>query len=158
MVEDGNFREDLYYRLTVFPITIPPLRERKEDIPLLALSFLDRQVHRLNKGEAAIAEAEMEKLVDYAWPGNVRELNHLIERGAILSGGGTFRVPPLTSPSDQTQNKSSVYKTLEEVEKEHILAVLAKVDGKIAGSGGAAEILGINRNTLYGRMRKLGIR
>jgi transcriptional regulator with GAF, ATPase, and Fis domain/tetratricopeptide (TPR) repeat protein len=158
MVEAGQFREDLYYRLTVFPITIPPLRERKDDIPLLVLSFLKKREYCLDGEKIAIPETEMQKLVDYHWPGNVRELINIIERGVILSQQGVFRVPPLASPLQQGRRSNSSFKTLEEMEKEYILTVLAEVNGKVAGAGGAAEILGVNRSTLYGRMRRLGIK
>jgi transcriptional regulator with GAF, ATPase, and Fis domain len=155
-VQAGRFREDLYYRLNVFPIRVPPLRERKEDIPLLAYYFLKIYATKLKKAMENIAVREMEKLVAYGWPGNVRELENVIERGVILGHGPDYRVPEL-GPIFLDQNTTTPSASLKENERNHILAVLKQTGGKITGAGGAAVILDIHPNTLYSRMKKLGI-
>lgn len=151
-VASGRFREDLYYRLNVFPITVPPLRERGDDIPLLALFFLKTYAAKVGKPVDNIPKAEMQKLLDYPWPGNVRELQSVIERGVILSGGSRFRVPELTAHSPGTDRV-----TLAENERRYILRVLEETGGKVRGGNGAAEYLGLHYSTLNSRMKKLGI-
>ncbi|MFC1823468.1 sigma 54-interacting transcriptional regulator [Thermodesulfobacteriota bacterium] len=155
-VKAGHFRSDLYYRLNVFPIHVPPLRERKEDIPLLAHYFLKRHSAKMGKPIETIPKQEMDKLLAYNWPGNVRELENVIERGTILSSGSTFRVPELGNNRIEYSSEAD-YVSLEELERNHILNTLHKTKGKIKGLGGAAEILRIHPNTLYARMKKLGI-
>ncbi|MBW2102010.1 MAG: sigma 54-interacting transcriptional regulator [Deltaproteobacteria bacterium] len=156
-VAAGRFREDLYYRLNVFPIFVPPLRERKEDIPLLAHYFLRLYSTRMAKPVQKIPDTEMEKLVAYDWPGNVRELENVVERGTILSTGPYFRVPELQTDSPKSFPRKWGT-TLQDNERFHILWALEKTAGKIRGPGGAARLLDIHPNTLYSRMKKLGIR
>ncbi|MBU1276174.1 MAG: sigma 54-interacting transcriptional regulator [Proteobacteria bacterium] len=156
LIEAGSFREDLYYRLSVFPIQVPPLRERPEDVPLLALHFLQLYAKRLSKKVEKIPNTEMQKLMDYTWPGNVRELENIIERGMILSTGPLYRVPT-TSLTRNTFSGNRADVSLDENERSHILNVLDITGGKIRGDDGAAVILNIHPNTLYSRMKKLGI-
>ncbi len=157
-VAQGRFREDLFYRLNIFPITVPPLRQRKEDIPLLAHYFLQQYSMKQGKQFCSFPETEMEKLLAYEWPGNVRELENVIERGTILSQSDIFIVPELSSATPGRQlSKKANKMTLMEVEKHHILSVLKKTTGKIRGHDGAAKILDIHPSTLYSRMKKLGI-
>ena len=156
-VEDKSFRSDLYYRINVFPIHIPPLRHRKEDIPLLASYFLKIHARKKGKKSERIPPEEMEKLLQYDFPGNIRELENLIERGVILSLGGDFRVPELVSnPFDFAYPKNRPM-SLKENERRHILWALQKTKWKIRGAGGAAELLDIHPSTLAFRMKKLGI-
>jgi formate hydrogenlyase transcriptional activator len=156
MVAEGQFRRDLYYRLNVFPIVVPPLRERTSDIPVLVRYFVLKHAKRLKRSIETIPAETMAALVAYPWPGNVRELEHLIERAVILSQGPVLKMPPFEV--DFGEHASPLGSTeLETVEREHILRVLRSTHGKIAGPGGAAEILGMNRTTLNSRMRKLGI-
>ena len=155
-VAAGKFRNDLYFRLNVFPLFVPPLRERVEDIPQLAIHFLQLYCSQSKKDYPGIPESEMKKLQAYPWPGNIRELSNMIERAVIL-GGSTIRFPDLEgrrakSPTDHRDTK------LKDVEREHILEALKKTGGKIGGADGAAERLGLNRTTLIYRMKKLGIR
>jgi formate hydrogenlyase transcriptional activator len=156
MAASGEFRRDLYYRLNVFPIIVPPLRERSEDLPLLVQYFLMKYSRRMKKTITSVPPEAMQALAKYSWPGNVRELEHLIERAVILSTGSDLKVPPVDAefaPPAAGTNPSA----LDDVERRHILHVLRQTRGKIAGPGGAAEQLGINRTTLNSRMRKLGI-
>ena len=155
-VKRGAFREDLYYRLNVFPIVVGPLRERKEDIPLLAYYFLKLYANKMGKTLSKIPDQEMEKLLTYDWPGNVRELENVIERGTILSSGTEFQVPEL-QPHPPGLTSMERCGTLEENERLYIQWALEKTGGKIRGPGGAAELLDIHHNTLYSRMKKLGI-
>ena len=150
-------RADLYYRLKVFPIEVPPLRERREDIPLLARYFVTRKRTTLGRNVTRIPDKAMTALQRYDWPGNVRELENVIERALILSPGDalvlderTFAVPA------KTRGESGVW-SLEDVERAHILKVLGDCGWRIAGRGNAAERLGMNRSTLRSRMEKLGI-
>lgn len=155
-VINGRFRKDLFYRLNVFPITVPPLRERREDIPLLAYHFLFTYAKNLNKKIEKIPESEMRKLIEYDWPGNVRELENVIERGVILSKGPYYYVPDmgLIPPSSSLKEKNQ---SLEENERIHILKILELTKGRVRGRKGAAAVLQIHPNTLYSRMKKLGI-
>jgi transcriptional regulator with GAF, ATPase, and Fis domain/tetratricopeptide (TPR) repeat protein len=155
-VVSGRFRQDLYYRLNVFPIFVPPLRERREDIPLLAQYFLEIYAGKFNKGVKNITQSDMDKLMAYHWPGNVRELENVIERGVILSNDSVYRLPDLGHHPIATPANTKLL-SLKENEKEHIIRALEKTNGKIAGHGGAAEILEIHPNTLYSRIKKLGI-
>jgi formate hydrogenlyase transcriptional activator len=156
MVEERLFRSDLYYRLNVFPITVPPLRERAEDIPLLVRYFAQKYARRMDRRIETIPAEEMEALTRYHWPGNVRELENLIERAAILSRGPTLHVPlPGDRLSGEAMPTSSV--TLEAAEREHILRALRDSNWVIAGAHGAAARLGMKRTTLQSRMAKLGI-
>jgi transcriptional regulator with GAF, ATPase, and Fis domain len=156
-VKQGFFREDLYYRLNVFPVHVPPLRERKEDIPLLAHYFLRIYGKKLSKPVKKISNSNMDKLMKYHWPGNVRELENIIERGTILSSGKWFQVPELILDfnEDPYENETT---SLEEIEKRHIISVLKTTSGVIQGKNAAAELLGIHPNTLHSKIKKLGIR
>jgi len=155
-VRAGRFRQDLYYRLHIFPIHVPPLRKRKEDIPLLVKYFLNAYAAQYGKPIKEISKIEMEKLLHYEWPGNVRELENLVERGVIVSKGDDFKAPDLERRHATSLNEPWNV-TLEENERRHIIRVLKNTGGKIAGKGGAAEILAIPPSTLNSRMKKLGI-
>jgi len=152
----GRFRDDLWYRLNVFPITLPPLRDRLDDMPLLVDFFVKKISKRMGKSIEIIPISVMNSLQNYQWPGNIRELENVLERAVINSSGPKLRlVDELKKPQ---KDLSSTRKTLETVEREHILRVLEQTNWKVSGKNGAAEILGINRSTLRARMRKLGIR
>ena len=160
MVNEGQFRRDLYYRLDVFPIVVPPLRERPEDIPLLVNYFVLKHARRMKKAIDAVPQEALRALAAYSWPGNIRELEHLIERAVILSPGPDLKLPPFEVNFGEpagTGTGTASSSALEDVERQHILRVLRASGGKIAGPGGAAEQLGMNRTTLNSRMRKLGI-
>jgi formate hydrogenlyase transcriptional activator len=156
MVEDRLFRSDLYYRLNVFPIVVPPLRERAEDIPLLVRYFAQKHARRMDRRIETIPGEEMGALTGYHWPGNVRELENLIERAVILSRGPTLHVP---LPGDRLSGDSPVAPpvTLEDAERDHILKALRDTNWVIAGRQGAAARLGMKRTTLQSRIAKLGI-
>ncbi|MCK5685852.1 sigma-54-dependent Fis family transcriptional regulator [bacterium] len=156
-VGDGRFRQDLFYRLNVFPIYVPPLRERMEDISPLACYFLKKHSDKMKKSFRGIPENEMNKLLTYYWPGNVRELENVIERGVILNNKGLFIIPDLLSTTSGDSNISGQF-TLEEMESRFIFETLQKVVWKIYGPGGAAELLGLNHSTLYSRMKKLRLK
>jgi formate hydrogenlyase transcriptional activator len=165
MVADKKFRSDLYYRLNVFPIVVPPLRERLEDIPLLASYFAQKHSARMNKHIETIPSDTIKGLTKYHWPGNVRELENFIERSVILSQGSTLHAPlaelqttaTISGDGASIQNKSALT-TMDNMERSHIEEVLRHTNGSIGGKGGAAEILGLPASTLRGRMKKLGIR
>jgi len=163
-VAEGRFRDDLYYRLNVFPVAVPPLRERPEDIPLLAWQFVQELSESMGKPIERIAEDSMAALIAYPWPGNVRELRNLIERAMILARGPTLQValgPAPQSVTGQAQQKipaKGSASTLAAREREHILQVLEQTGWRIRGSGGAAERLGIKPTTLESRMKRLGLR
>jgi len=172
-IKAGTFRSDLYYRLNVFPLEVPPLRERRLDVEQLAKFFISRYARNLGKKITGISDSATQKLLSYSWPGNIRELQNVIERALILSTGPILdletelttvssspvpseqplEVPPVLLDADQ-----SPMKTLNEVEREHILAVLQQTHGVIDGSNGAAKTLGMHPNTLRHRMEKLGIK
>ena len=168
-VAEGAFRSDLYYRLNVVPIELPPLRERTGDIPLLARFFAARAAKQLGKAVHGVPEAVLDAMERYDWPGNVRELANLVERAVILARGAELRVEDILPPSSQLRSSpgspraaaaptsSGRSKTLGEMEREHIAAAVEAAGGKIDGPGGAAEILGLHANTLRSRMEKLGI-
>ena len=152
-VQEGKFREDLYYRLNVFPIRIPPLRERPEDILPLTRAFVKDFSESMGKRIDSIEEASLDALQNYNWPGNVRELKNMIERAMISSSGGTLALElPETRPGVKGNHV-----TLEEMERAYILSVLEKTKWRIKGEYGAAEVLGLNPGTLYSKMRKLGL-
>ncbi|MDO6431731.1 sigma 54-interacting transcriptional regulator [Flavitalea sp. BT771] len=160
-VEAGKFRSDLFHRLNVFPIHLPPLRDRKEDLPMLASHFISQQAQRSGKKITNISRRVLENLMRYDWPGNVRELGQLIERSVLMTTGSTIREIPLptdlhTGPSDPAHGNS--LKTLDELERDHILAVLKKCGHKIGGPGGAAELLRLPATTLHSKIKKLGIK
>ncbi|GAB6191233.1 sigma-54 interaction domain-containing protein [Desulfocastanea catecholica] len=154
-VRNGLFRKDLWYRLNVFPITAPTLRERAEDIPLLVRYFLDRFAFRYNKKITDIPSDVMQQLENYHWPGNVRELQNVIERAVINTHGETLALADaLFRPSGTTRRQ---LQTLAEVERNYIIEVLEKTNWKISGKNSAAEILGLKRSTLRARLNKLNI-
>ncbi len=159
MVRDQRFRDDLYYRLNVFPITVPPLRERSADIPHLVRHFVDKFARRLNRRIESIPAETIEALRRHPWPGNIRELQNVIERAVILSTGGVLDLPLTETRSTLTEASTTrtTLRTLEEVERDHILQALRETHGVIGGPGGAAVRLGLNRSTLRSRMDKLGI-
>ena len=153
-VKDGQFRQDLFYRLNVFPIEIPPLRERPEDIPLLVRALVKEFQKRMGKEIENIPRKTMLSLQSYSWPGNVRELRNRIEHAMILSRGKTLEVHVPKRASSELDAPAN----LEELERGHIVAVLEKTDWRIGGQGGAAEVLGLKRTTLLSKMKKLGIK
>ncbi|MBT8380054.1 MAG: sigma 54-interacting transcriptional regulator [Ignavibacteria bacterium] len=155
-IKAGNFREDLFYRLNVFPIEIPPLRERKEDIPLLVKHFLKKYNAKAGKTVEIISKDTMEKLLSYPWPGNVRELENIIERAVITSTGNKIILGDWLSQADLLQSKLKIL-PLEEMEKNYIIEVLETTQWKVSGEKGAAKVLDINPQTLVSRMKKLGI-
>ncbi len=160
LVEAQKFRADLFYRLNVFPIHVPPLRERAEDIPLLVRHFVQYFARRMNRTIETISSDTMERLIRYPWPGNIRELENLIERAVILSAGPVLRVPLEDLPvrvAPGHVNGNGKPRTLEEAERQHILATLKETKGVLSGPRGAATRLGMNRSTLQFRMKKLGI-
>jgi formate hydrogenlyase transcriptional activator len=156
MVENREFRGDLYYRLNIFPILVPPLRERPEDIPLLVAHFTDKYARRMDKRISKIPAETMDALKRYHWPGNVRELQNFIERATILTSGSTLQAPlsELRQASRETPRKG---RTLAETEREQIMRALRESQWILGGTGGAAERLGLKRTTLFYKMRKLGI-
>jgi PAS domain S-box-containing protein len=152
-VRKGRFREDLFYRLNVFPIKVPPLRERVEDLPLLVWAFVEEFSSRMGKRITKIPRRTMSALQHYRWPGNVRELRNIIEHGVIISPGEILRVPPLEDPA----GTAPAALTLAEAEREHILQALELTGWRIKGPRGAASRLGLKASTLYTRMQKHGI-
>jgi len=154
-VRQGRFRQDLYYRLNVFPITVPPLRLRKDDIPLMAQAFMKRYSRKMGKQITSISKETMKALQDYPWPGNVRELESIIERAVILSPGPVLQVIDKLKISSPII--SSAVRTLEETERNQIMKILTETGWRIEGNDGAAAILGIHPSTLRARMRKLGL-
>ena len=158
-VAAGRFREDLWYRLNVFPISVPPLRQRKEDVPTLARAFVDRACERLGKPALEIPRSVMETLQGREWPGNVRELQNLMEQAVLVSDGPTLRLPDAAPYTELgTAAVSSALRSLEEVERQHIIDVLESAGWKLEGSDGAAALLGLKPSTLRSRMQKLDIR
>ncbi|NLD36461.1 MAG: sigma 54-interacting transcriptional regulator [Desulfatiglans sp.] len=154
-VKKGRFREDLWYRLNVFPITMPPLRDRLEDIPLLVEFYIKKIAKRMGKSIEVIPSTVMNSLQSYHWPGNVRELENVLERAIINSSGAKLRL--MDELQTQTKYLSNPGKSLEAIEREYILQILDQTQWKVSGKNGAAEILGLNRSTLRARMQKLGI-
>ena len=187
-VAEGKFRRDLYYRLNVFPIAVPPLRERSLDVPLLVSLFLQRFAKKLAKPMKHVSDETLRRLTSYSWPGNIRELQNVIERAILLSPGDTLMLAPDFAPAPatatsahtdtaaETRNRTSEIRksegvitsspagepgacgSLEDVERRHIESVLAQTHGMIEGGRGAAKILGLNPSTLRSRMQKLGIK
>ncbi len=154
MVEEQNFRSDLFYRLNVFPVRVPALRERPEDIPLLVRHFVQHFARRMHRVIEMIPSETMTALTQYHWPGNIRELQNLIERAVILSPGPVLRVPLQDLPARSDKSKPQ---TLAEADRVHILEALKETRWVIAGPNGAAARLGMNRSTVQFRMKKLGI-
>jgi len=156
MIKEGHFRSDLYYRLNVFPIRIPPLHQRRGDIPLLVNYFVAKHARRMNKSITTIPPEVMNALTKWQWPGNVRELENFIERAVILTQGNALRAP-LAELETLEESAPMADATLQATEREHILRVLRETDGLIGGRGGAAEKLGLKRTTLNSKLKKLGI-
>jgi formate hydrogenlyase transcriptional activator len=156
MVKRNEFRGDLYYRLNVFPISLPPLRERREDIPALVEHFVEIYSRRMDKQIEHIAPETMSALTSHQWPGNIRELQNFIERSVILTSGNILH-PPLASLKNGVEAESLGAITLEDAERDHIRKTLEQTRWVVAGPKGAAARLGIKRSTLYFRMQKLGI-
>ena len=154
MISERQFRTDLYYRLSVFPISVPPLRERPDDIPKLVRYFTQKYSRLMNKRVENIPSDAMEALVRYGWPGNVRELENLVERAVILSRGTILQIP-LTEVRAAPETVLPV--TLQDAERDHIRRVLEKSNWVIGGPNGAATRLGMKRTTLQSKMKKLGI-
>ena len=170
MVQEGKFRSDLFFRLNVFPITLPPLRERQEDIPLLVRQFAEDFSRRMSKRIETISTATMDALQKYSWPGNIRELQNVIERAVILSHGPTLNVPlaeldqaAVTEPAAAKEvpagprRRRPVRSILNDVDRDQIVRALKESDGRVGGPDGAAAILGLKRTTFITRMKKLGI-
>ena len=156
MIAQKQFRSDLYFRLNIFPITVPPLRKRREDIPLLVKAFANECIHRFNRSVTTIPADTMRVLMEYEWPGNVRELRNFIARAVILSPGSRLRAP-LESLSWSKQFTSGDANTLAHVEANHILKTVKEADWVIGGPNGAAKRLGLKRTTLISKMRRLGL-
>jgi formate hydrogenlyase transcriptional activator len=158
MVAEGQFRSDLYYRLNVFPIVLPPLRERREDIPQLVCHFTQKFARRMGRRIETIATDVMNALVEYPWPGNVRELENVIERAVILSSGPRLHIKlddlNVAAPAEVPPGSAV---TLADAEREHILGVLGETGWVVGGPKGAAGRLGMKRSTLHWKMKKLGI-
>ena len=160
-VAEGRFRLDLYYRLNVFPITLPALRDRKEDIPALAYHFMNHYNYKAGKKISGISENVLRKMMAYNWPGNIRELEHLIERSVLLAKGSVIEdmlLPTVEKKDGISVAEETAMKTIAENERDYIISVLRKCNGRIWGPGAAAEILNINPSTLKSKMKKLGIR
>ena len=154
LVAEKQFRMDLYYRLNVFPIALPPLRGRRDDIPLLVKHFVDRCCARMSKEIRGISKEAIESLMRYSWPGNIRELQNFIERAVILTAGKTLQLPPLPSLLPSWKEAA----TIEDAERYHILQALEECNWVVGGKYGAAARLGLARTTLTSKMQKHGIR
>jgi formate hydrogenlyase transcriptional activator len=167
MVKEQKFREDLFYRLNVFPLHVPPLRERPEDIPILVRHFADQFARRANKTIETVPSDTMKALCRYHWPGNIRELQNVIERAVIVSVGSVLRVPvgdlrlrtqpARTETATEAPQPKNIRSVLEEAERKRIIEVLAETNWVVAGPNGAAIRLGMKRSTLQFHMKKLGI-
>jgi len=161
MVAEKEFRSDLYYRLKVFPVFAPPLRERAADIPVLVRHFVSRHARRMGKTIETIPPEAMAALVAWKWPGNIRELENFLERAVILSRGPALHVPlaelEAMQMDDEEEGATAANPTLIAAEREHIVRALREARGIIGGPGGAAERLGLKRTTLNSKMKKLGI-
>ena len=157
MISNNQFREDLFYRLNVFPIEIPPLRERREDIPLLIHYFVSRLSRRMQKRIKSIPKPAMETLVNADWPGNVRELENFIERCVILTPGNELKVPRAELKRAPVRSAVLDGSTFKEAERQVIIEALKSASGRVAGNNGAAERLGLARTTLQNKMRRLKI-
>src|SRR5437870_120288 len=157
LVEEGQFRADLYYRLNVFPIDLPPLRERTEDIPLLVRHFVTQHAEKLGRRIQYISPDVMETLVRHPWPGNVRELKHVLHRAVILSQAPSLQLPPSQVPVSTAWSRPARGERFDDAVRQHILEVLRETNGIVAGPRGAAARLGLKRTTLLSRMKKLGI-
>lgn len=159
-VKEKSFRSDLFYRLNIFPIEVPPLRQRISDIPLLASFFLTKFSKKLGKEFAGFSRETMERLLNYQWPGNIRELQNIVERAVVISNSPEVRIDDsvLGSTNCSPGPPAEDNKTLDDVERSHIINVLEETGWVIDGKRGAAAILKINPNTLRSRMKKLGVK
>jgi transcriptional regulator with GAF, ATPase, and Fis domain len=157
-VAEGRFRQDLYYRLNVIPIALPPLRDRPDDIILLARSFFRHYCNRYGRKGLELTRRDEEKLIGYPWLGNVRELKNVIERAVTLSSGKTLILDLPIGQKSPEEHTFADTPTMDDLQRRYITHVLEKTGGRIYGPNGAAEILGMKRSTLYTRMYKLGIR
>ena len=159
-VSEGRFRSDLYYRLNIFPIQLPPLRQRQEDIPLLAAHFISKFAKKAGRTIEMLSNCVLRQLINYDWPGNIREMEHLIERSILLTPGTTINHIELPCPRRPAVSTpvSVPLKTIDENERDHILAIIKYCGGRASGTGGAAEILGVPNSTLHSKMKRLGIR
>jgi transcriptional regulator with GAF, ATPase, and Fis domain len=160
-VQQNEFRSDLYYRLNVFPIRVPPLRERRDDIRLLVEHFVQKSARRINKSITSIPKKTMDALMGWEWPGNVRELENFIERSVILTQGSVLVSPlselkPISTTAEQA-GEEGVDESLEAAEREHILRALRESHGQIGGLRGAAMRLGLKRTTLQSKLKHFGI-
>jgi formate hydrogenlyase transcriptional activator len=160
-VAEGRFRSDLYYRLNIFPIHLPPLRDRKADIPLLATHFVQRFAKKAGKKITSLSNKVINELLIYSWPGNIRELEHMMERSVLIATGNSIR--ELTLPTSSLKVPELVandrlVKTLDENERDHIMKVLKQCQGKIGGNNGAAKLLGVPATTLSSKIKRLGIK
>jgi transcriptional regulator with GAF, ATPase, and Fis domain len=159
-VAAGKFRIDLYYRINVFPITLAPLRERKEDIPLLIAHFLQHQAHVNKMPSKQISKEALQQLTDYSWPGNIRELQHVIERHVLLARSSVITFIELPEEEIDGEKKAEApkkFKSIADIDKAHIVSALQQCNGKVSGKGGAAEMLQMPPTTLASKMKKLGI-
>jgi chemotaxis protein methyltransferase CheR len=155
-IKEGRFREDLWYRLNVYPITLPPLRDRIEDIPLLVKYFMDTLTRKLGKDLVSVSEKSMKVLQNYTWPGNVRELQNVLERSLIGTFGSKLKLSETLSQSDKKQSEG--FKSLQDMERNYIVSVLEETSWKISGKNSASKILELDRSTLRAKMKKLGIK
>ncbi|WP_159468027.1 sigma-54 dependent transcriptional regulator [Dyadobacter sp. 3J3] len=159
-VAEGRFRLDLYYRLNVFPISVPPLRERKEDLELLVNYFIKKYTQQLKRGKLTLSDFAFDQLKKYNWPGNIRQLEHLIERSILLTQSS--QIESVELPEAQIEIREKIpggrIKTMEEMERDHIMSALKECRGRVSGQGGAAELLDMPATTLYSKMKKLGIK
>jgi formate hydrogenlyase transcriptional activator len=157
MIRNNQFREDLFYRLNVFPIEIPPLRERRDDIPLLVHYFVLRHSRQMQKRVKSVPKQAMEVLVNADWPGNIRQLENFIERCVIFTQGEELNVPYAELKKVSDRSVASAAPSFEQAERQAIIDALRAAFGRIAGKGGAAERLGLKRTTLQNKMNKLNI-
>jgi formate hydrogenlyase transcriptional activator len=159
-VKAGKFREDLFYRLHVFPINLPPLRERKEDLPLLATHFLQRYAQKNGKTIHGLSHKALQEMMSYSWPGNIRELEHIIERSVIITNNKLIQelsLPDISKMRTATAASDFVVKSWEEQERDYIMEILKLTNGNVKGKAGAAELLQLPPTTLQSKMKKLGI-
>jgi len=161
-MEAGSFRSDLYYRLNIFPISLSPLRDRKEDIPLLATHFIHRYAKKIGRKITTLSNKVLGDLLQYSWPGNIRELEHSIERSILISSGTALKeidLPSIKKTVSRLQADDEItVKTISENERDHIMKMLKYCKGRVAGEGGAADLLGVPTSTLNSKMKKLGIK
>jgi transcriptional regulator with GAF, ATPase, and Fis domain len=157
MAKQGTFREDLFYRLNVFPVRLPALRERRTDVPLLVRFFVTKFAGRMGKRIETVHADTLDALTAYPWPGNIRELENVIERAVILSDGPELEIDPEVLPVAAAPAEEAGTKSLVSVERDHILGVLEQAGWVIEGANGAARVLGLHPNTLRSRMKKLGV-